>query len=272
MKRPQATSRNAAFNLIELLAVLAIIGLIVATFLQPKKDIAREPDQRVRGGGDGMRNQCAMNQKQIVEAFSSAAKDRDDLFLWVPAGGEKEPIGNARLAFQYRALSNYLQSLSVLVCPSDRTRWVAPGFDSINETNISYFMNVDAGKGPYAADTILLGDRHLEVGTNAVPPGLFIYTNGMEMGWTTELHSRWRMNGMPPGATNQFYGRWRGTNNPAGMDPNSPRWRGGNGPMMGPAGTLAFADGHAERFSMNATNLSGIFNRQGSRGMRLLVP
>jgi len=270
MKRPQAKSRNAAFNLIELLAVLAIVGLLVATFLQPKKTIPRDPDPRSRGGG--FPNQCAYNQKQIAEAFSNMARDRDDLFLWVPTGGEKEPVAHAQLALQYRSLSNYLQNIAVLICPSDRTRQMAFGFDAITDTNVSYFMNVDAGKGPNAADTIFLGDRHLEVGTNAVPPGLFIYTNGMEMGWTTELHMRGRMNGMPPGTTNQYYGRWRGTNTPPGMDPNSPRWRGGYGPVMGPVGTLAFVDGHAERFPMNATNLSGIFNRQGAGGLRLLVP
>jgi len=265
MNRVPAKSSDKAFNLIELLAVLAIIGLIAATFLQPKKALPVDSPQRdrVRDGG-GSASRCAFNQKTIAEAFSKAARDRDDQSLWVPSPDAREPVGTGHVASQFQMLSNYIQDVSVLLCPSDRTRWLARDFATLEDTNVSYFMNVDARKGPNAATTILFGDRHLEVGTNAVAPGLFVYTKGMEMGWTTELHTRMRFgntNGMGMGwqrRTNGMEMRWR-TN----MNPNFP---------MGPAGTMAFVDGHVERFPTAATNLSAIFARQNLESARLLVP
>jgi hypothetical protein len=100
-----------------------------------------------------------------------------------------------------------------------------------SDENISYFGNVDAATN--GANMILTGDRHLESNGNPVKPGLFVFTNGMAMGWTSELHGN-------------------SANNPVGL--------------------MSFADGHAQRVLSRDSALTKIFGQQGLTTDRLLVP
>jgi hypothetical protein len=101
----------------------------------------------------------------------------------------------------------------------------------MSDQNISYFVNVDASTNN--ANTILTGDRHLQANGNPVKPGLFVFTNGMAMGWTSELHGN-------------------SANNPVGL--------------------MSFADGHAQRVLSRDSALTKIFGQQGITTDRLLVP
>ncbi len=181
MKPRRPIARSKAFNLIELLAVIAIIALVTATFLQKKP---RRP-QQVTSRNNQYR--CINNQKHIVDAFLMLSKDNGGKLPWELSAGTNNPTDPAPM---YATLAPYLRDLNELVCPTDRARAAASSFKSLTRSNLSYFVNLDStlsvtNKG----DMIIGGDRHLQWGTNVVGPGVFVYQSGMAMNWSSDLHS-----------------------------------------------------------------------------------
>jgi hypothetical protein len=142
-----------------------------------------------------------------------------------------ELIASGQALSQFRVLSNYVKSTSAFICPTDKAKRVATNYETMNDQDISYFVNVDASAN--TANTILTGDRHLQANGNPVKPGLFVFTNGMAMGWTSELHGN-------------------SANNPVGL--------------------MSFADGHAQRVLSRDSALTKIFGQQGLTTDRLIVP
>jgi len=102
-------------------------------------------------------------------------------------GGTMEWITNGSVVPHFLALSNELSTPTLLLCPADKTRRAAATFSpSLNETNISYFLNMDASEEFPSA--VLSGDRNL---TNRAPAGsrwVNITTNST-IGWNKEMHS-----------------------------------------------------------------------------------
>jgi hypothetical protein len=93
---------------------------------------------------------CANNLKQIGLSFRTWAIDHDDHFpfnLSTNAGGTLEfcAMGsdgfdrNAALHFQ--VVSNELSTPKLLVCPEDRSRKPATGFQSIQASNVTYRLH-----------------------------------------------------------------------------------------------------------------------------------
>jgi hypothetical protein len=65
---------------------------------------------------------------------------------------------------------------------------VATNNAQLHNQNVSYFVELDASTNNAAS--ILTGDRHLEANSRPVKPGLLIYSNGINMNWTRELHGK----------------------------------------------------------------------------------
>jgi prepilin-type processing-associated H-X9-DG protein len=147
-------------------------------------------------------------------------------------GGTKELIPNGRAADHFLALSNYLKSAQVFVCPTDQARRATNSYSGFGNQNLSYFAGLDAiVYSSNSALSVLGGDRHLQISGQPAKPGLLMLSNRTALGWTKELHER------------------------------SPQ---------APVGNLSFADGHAE--SVQAAGLSSYFHRQGLVINRLVIP
>src|SRR2546426_11502934 len=128
--------RPAAFTLIEMLCVIAIIAILAALLL-PALSQARARAQRI---------QCVSQLRAVGFAFHGFAHDHNGKFpMQVPAsaGGSLEFIQNpsrigGELYFcscHFQALSNDLVTPKVVLCPTD-TRVPAANFAAFKNENL----------------------------------------------------------------------------------------------------------------------------------------
>ena len=174
-----------AFTLIELLCVMAIIGVLAALLL-PVLNQGKARAQRI---------QCVSNLRQAGLAFHSFAHDHNGRFpmqISTNAGGSMELVqaayklsGEFYFAFRhFQALSSELVTPKVVICPAD-SRLPAASFTTLSNDNLSYFVGANADLAH--ANSILAGDRNI---TNDWLPAASLLQLGPNqyLRWTHELH------------------------------------------------------------------------------------
>ena len=133
------------------------------------------------------RTSCVMHLKQIGLAFKTWSLDCQDRYVMgVPEkqGGTMEAIGRGEVFRHFQAMSNELRDAKVLICPSD-TRLAAKSLAVMSNTNLSYFVGVDAQD--ICPQMFLAGDRNITNGPLAANRLLTLDTNSSP-GWTPEIH------------------------------------------------------------------------------------
>jgi prepilin-type processing-associated H-X9-DG protein len=174
--------RCAGFTFKELIVVLVLL-LVFGGLLLPLFNRAKRKAQRIS---------CISNFKQIGTAFRLWAGDfggTNELYstqVSTNSGGAMEPLIRGEVWPVFQLMSNELNVTRVLICPAD-TRVAAPGFDRLRNTNLSYFLNRDAGQE--VPETLLTGDRNLESAGRPVPAGQLTLTTNLPIGWTTKQHN-----------------------------------------------------------------------------------
>lgn len=148
-----------AFTLIELVCTIAILAILAALLLPVLE----------RGLSRARRTACVNQLRNIGLAFQSFAHDHSDAFpmqVSTNQGGTKEiadaTLDNPDLAFtcrHFQALSNDLVLAKVLRCPVDTRRVAANDFGEVENTNVSYWVNVAATFSQPM--TPLSGDRNV---------------------------------------------------------------------------------------------------------------
>src|SRR6185295_2671262 len=89
----------------------------------------------------------------------------------------------------------------ILVCPNDRQRTRAADFAQLSNTNLSYFVGLDADETK--PETILSGDRNITGGT--VYNGfLRVLTSTTPADWATNLHVNAGHIGLADGSVQQM--------------------------------------------------------------------
>jgi prepilin-type processing-associated H-X9-DG protein len=130
---------------------------------------------------------CEKNLRGVGLAFRTWALDGMDglVMQWNGTqGGSLEAVTNGQVFRHFQAMSNQLGTSKILACPVD-TRIPAIDFDQLTNTNLSYFVGVDA-RDTYP-QMLLSGDRNLT--HNALPPSrLITLRSNSVVSWTGDLH------------------------------------------------------------------------------------
>jgi hypothetical protein len=183
MKTLSAKAKISGLTLIEVLAVLAIL-VILGLLLLPATIHHGKPTIMY----------CINNQKQISLGFILYEADNNGklpMQFSETNGGTMEFVRNGHVFPHIKKISQYYSphSIDILICPSDIERHPATNFESLNDLNISYFLNADISTNNPSA-SILTGDRNLEAVNEPLKPGLFVLTTNVYMTWTDDLHKK----------------------------------------------------------------------------------
>jgi prepilin-type N-terminal cleavage/methylation domain-containing protein/prepilin-type processing-associated H-X9-DG protein len=174
-----------AFTLVEVLVVIAIIAVLAALLL-PALTRGKQRAQRI---------QCIGNLQEMGTAFQLFAHDHGGKFpMQTPEaeGGSEEFVTagtsiNGTFYFSYRhlqTLANELVVPRILVCPADIDREPAASFSTLQNSNVSYFVNAYAD---YNEPSIALaGDRNI---TNDAKATASLVRGTYGLRWTSGLHS-----------------------------------------------------------------------------------
>jgi len=153
-------NRMRAFTLVELLAVIALVGILAALLLPAINRSLRRADQV----------QCVNNLRQIGIAFQQFADDHQGRYpMQVAAheGGAWEATAAAteRVGYFVNAVENFnaveleLVTPRLLVCRADR-RTPAESFEGLRTGQVSYFLATNAVPG--SSMSALAVDRNLK--------------------------------------------------------------------------------------------------------------
>jgi prepilin-type N-terminal cleavage/methylation domain-containing protein len=190
----QSRGQRSGFTLIEMLAVIAIVGLLAAILL-PALGRTQAKARRI---------QCLTNLRQTGIGFHSFLHDHSDNFpmqVSTNSGGTEEVLlAGYRPGVEFyvsyapfQALSNDLASPWIFACPSDPARTPATDFETLNNRNVSYFVGANADYE--LPNSILAGDRNII----SASPGsgssrtLVRLNESAPANWTRELHG-WKGN------------------------------------------------------------------------------
>src|SRR6516162_5373407 len=185
MNSVPSSRRAGAFTLVEMLTVIAIIGILAALLLPALSE----------GKARAKRIWCGSNLEQVGLAFHIFANDHHGRFpMGVPMsdGGAQEFVQNGYLVngefyFYYRqfqVMPNALGAPKILICPAD-TRPPAPDFKALQNSNLSYFVGVTADS--LKPSSLLAGDRNI-TNTSSLNPTIIQGDAPGLVRWTRELH------------------------------------------------------------------------------------
>jgi hypothetical protein len=134
---------------------------------------------------------CRNNFREFSAAWRPWLADNNDKMPWhvsVTNGGAMEAVTLGDVAFVFEVMSNELRSPKVLLCPADRRRSLATNFAGLNNSNVSYFVTLDATESnPFL---LALGDDHLAVDSTPVKPGVLLLWTNSPVAWTAERHKQ----------------------------------------------------------------------------------
>ena len=185
MKPQSFPRRTGAFTLLELLCVIAIIG-ILAALLMPALVLAKERAKRMV---------CLNNEREMGVGFHLFLQDHNSKFpMQVPVseGGTEDYVqkglklgGQFDFSYQlFQVLSNESVPPQELVCPTD-TRTAARNMERLRNANLSYFCGVQADYN--RPMSILAGNRNVTKQTYNLP-SIEELAPGSRLYWTKVMH------------------------------------------------------------------------------------
>jgi prepilin-type processing-associated H-X9-DG protein len=164
----------------EVLFVVLVWFVMVAVFLVCHAASKRRAE----------RVECAYSLKQLdiaMRIWEGDNKNQYPMAVSVTNGGAMELVAKGNAAACFLAMTNYLATTSVLVCPADKDRFpaydFAKGFDN---SHLSYFVNPEASE--VYPQMVMFGDSNLATNDIPVKSGLLEYTSRTSLSWTAARH------------------------------------------------------------------------------------
>jgi hypothetical protein len=180
MNRSISKQSKRALTLLEVLMLIAVLTIVAMLFVP----------LLLREKAKAQRIHCTHNLKQI----GLAARVWEGQIVEFPMnvrgtnGGTMEFTTGPNVWRHFQAMSNVLSTPKVLLCPADdSSRVAATNFTFFNNSNISYFIGLEASDSN--TESLLSGDRNL---TNSTPirNGILELTRNDPAGWTAEIHKK----------------------------------------------------------------------------------
>lgn len=173
-------NRRAGLSLIDVVVVVATFGFVAAFLLvvYPRYFRVSKSANRIT---------CVNNLKQVGLSFRIWADDNGGRFpnqVSTNEGGLRELASSSDVSRQFQIISSELGTPKVIRCPSD-SRITARGFPILRNTNVSYFIGMDAVVTN--ANMLLAGDRNVKNGF--LPKrGVLELTANQKIRFTKEIH------------------------------------------------------------------------------------
>ena len=134
--------------------------------------------------------ECVSLLKQIGVAYRLWAGDNNDKYPMVVSvtnGGAMDLVAAGNVAACFRVMSNELSTPKILVCPQDTHRVWATNFSILNNSNISYFVGLDATNETNPR-RLLSGDDNLAIDGVPVKSGVLQLPADAPVAWTKARH------------------------------------------------------------------------------------
>lgn len=172
---PQHTSGFTRTELLVVVAVLLLLALVLVAWR-----VQVQPKTRA--------SVCVENLKQIGTAFRvwpPASGSEYPMAVATNSGGTMEYILTGETFRHFLAMTNELRNPRLLVCPEDNRLPTASFASGLANTNISYFVGVDAEEARY--QMLLSGDRQITNSASQSTRLLNVTTND-PTGWSRNVH------------------------------------------------------------------------------------
>jgi prepilin-type processing-associated H-X9-DG protein len=166
-------------TLVEVLVVVVILA-VLACLLLPALATARKRAQLIY---------CNNYLKQIGLGFRIWEGDHTNHYpmsISTNFGGTFECVARGDTFRHFQVMSNELVTPYILICPSDARPRAKDFGSAFSNTNVSYFVGVDADSS--RPQELLSGDRNIVGGTKLSNGIVEITTNGL-VGWSSEMHN-----------------------------------------------------------------------------------
>jgi len=189
------SSRQRAFTLVELIVVVAVLGLLATLVVRAQN----EPETQARA----WRIRCINNIKQIGLGFRIWSNDHGDKFpmqYGADKQGSKEAIESGETWRHFQVMSNELVTAKLLTCPADDRVRLTNSWN-LSVTNVSYFVGLDADES--LPQMLLSGDRNVTNGF-ALQKGVIELEDMPPVGWTQTIHNEQGNVGLADGSAQQF--------------------------------------------------------------------
>ncbi|MGA9778810.1 MAG: H-X9-DG-CTERM domain-containing protein [Verrucomicrobiia bacterium] len=158
------------------IAVLAVFALLI---------IPANEDRNHRS----TRMMCVSNLRQIGVTCNVWADDYGGKFpmqVSMTNNGAMELIAAGNVVACFQVMSNQLPAPKVLLCPADTNHMAATDFAALRNSNISYFVSLDAIDAQ--PQTLLSGDDNVMVNGKNVQSGILNLHTSDVLAWTKERH------------------------------------------------------------------------------------
>ncbi len=181
---------NSAITRLEVIVVVAavfLVGLFVLAAVGDK--------QRAR------KIACTSHLKQLSMAYRLWEGDhagRYPMYVSVTNGGSMELIRNGNMFWTFKVMSNEISAPIILHCPADLVHSAAKSFEQLSNSNISYFVNLDASEAN--PQQVLIGDSNLEINGKPVKSGVVSISTNDVVSWQDNRHRKFGNIGMADGS------------------------------------------------------------------------
>jgi prepilin-type processing-associated H-X9-DG protein len=179
MKPRFSNKPTSALTRVEVVIVIVILALLVAIFL-PVLAKAKRRASKIS---------CVSCLKQIGIAFRLWEEDNHDKYpmsVSVTNGGAMELIATGNVTACFQVMSNEVSTPRILLCPEDTHRVWATNFFTLNYSNISYFIGLDAVESK--PQMFLSGDDNFAISGVPVKSGLLELLTNTPVAWSSGRH------------------------------------------------------------------------------------